>query len=170
MRALSALFALSLLAGCSNVYLSDDIDLEFDFAPVFVEKADELHLPYVLGAEVTIGAYLHGDDSHEEDDIRKLEHIGTHPVHTNQAISNAIQFHNAIGSKRKEDRLIELRNYWTDEVKDLPKVTLNMPLERSRASAIGNIAIEGYSPGELSDYFLREHNIWTGINSIARHH
>lgn len=104
---------------------------------------------------------LFGDDTYGEDDIRKFEHIGTHPVHTNLAISNALRFHNTIGSKRKQDRLRQLRKYWTDQVKDLPKVTLNMPLDVDRSSALGNISIEGYSPNELSEYFHEKHNIFT---------
>ena len=104
---------------------------------------------------------LFGDVTFEDNDIRKFEHIGTHPVHTHQAITNAIRFHTTIGVKRKEERLKQLRKYWTDKVKDMSKVTLNMPLEPSRSSAIGNIAIEGYTPSELADYFYKQHGIFT---------
>ncbi|MDH5380335.1 MAG: aminotransferase class V-fold PLP-dependent enzyme, partial [Cyclobacteriaceae bacterium] len=104
---------------------------------------------------------LFGDDTYADDDIRKFEHLGTQPVHTHLALSNAIDFHLAIGATKKEERLKLLRKYWTDKVKDNPKVTLNMPLEDSRASALGNIAIDGYSPSELAIYFMEKHKIFT---------
>ncbi len=104
---------------------------------------------------------LFGDDSFAEDDIQKFEHIGTHPPYTNLAISNAIDFHLTIGAQRKEKRLKELRNYWIDGVKDIKGVTFNMPLEDSRASAIGNISKEGYEPKDLATYFYEKHRIFT---------
>ena len=38
-------------------------------------------------------------------DIRRLNHVGTHPVHTDLAISNSIDYLNWIGIKRKEKRM-----------------------------------------------------------------
>ena len=113
---------------------------------------------------------LFGDNSYAEDDIRKFEHIGTQPVHTHQAISNAIRFHQTIGAERKEKRLKTLRKYWTDEVAKLSKVKLNMPLEDNRSSALGNLSIEGYSPDQLSQYFYEKHGIFTvAINRKTVH-
>ena len=93
---------------------------------------------------------LFGDTYYPEDDIRKLEHIGTYPCASTLTIASAIRFHNAIGSKRKEERLRYLKNYWAERVKDLPKVTLNMPLTDEQSCGLGNVAIEGMPPSELS--------------------
>lgn len=111
---------------------------------------------------------LFGDATYPADDIRKFEHIGTHPVSTNLTIANAIRFHELIGPARKEARLRYLKEYWTTRVKDLPGVSLNTPWERERSSAIANLAVDGISPNELADYFYDEHRIFTvAINRRA---
>lgn len=111
---------------------------------------------------------LFGDASYEVDDIRKFEHIGTHPVSTNLTIASALRFHQLIGSKRKEERLRYLKDYWTQKVKDLPRVQLNTPWEKERSSAIANLAVEGVTPSELADYLYEEHRIFTvAINREA---
>lgn len=111
---------------------------------------------------------LFGDASYPAEDIRKFEHIGTHPVSTNLTIANALRFHELIGPARKEARLRYLKEYWTMQVKDLPGVTLNTPWERERSSAIANLAVEGMTPGALADYLYEEHRIFTvAINRRA---
>ena len=108
---------------------------------------------------------LFGDTSQPVDSIAKFEHIGTHPVSTNLTIASAIKFHNSIGSKRKEERLRYLKNYWVTQVKDLPKVILNTPLEAERSCALANFAIEGMQPNDVADYLFDKHKIFTvGIN------
>ncbi len=103
----------------------------------------------------------------DPDDITRLNHTGTHPVHTDLAIINAIDFHNKIGTKRKEARLKYLQNYWTSRVRDLPRVIVNTPKEMERHGAIGNVGIEGIEPGDLAKRLLDEHKIWTvSINRI----
>ena len=56
---------------------------------------------------------IFADESMAGTDIRKLNHTGTHPVHTDLTIEDAIAFHEAIGSARKEARLRYLQRYWT---------------------------------------------------------
>ena len=60
---------------------------------------------------------IYGDSGFADDDIRKLNHTGTHPVHTDLAINDAIEFHESIGVARKEARLRHLQRYWTDQVR-----------------------------------------------------
>ena len=104
---------------------------------------------------------LYGDVAAPKDSIRKFEHIGTRPVTTPLTISSAIKFHEMIGSKRKQERLRYLQRYWTDKVRDLPKVNINTPVDKERSCAIANIAVEGMKPHELSKYFFEEHRIFT---------
>ncbi len=108
---------------------------------------------------------LFGDIGQPVDSITKFEHIGTHPVSTNLTIAAAIKFHNSIGSKRKEERLRYLKNYWITQVKDLPKVIINTPLEDNRSCALANFAIEGMQPNDVANYLYDKHKIFTvGIN------
>jgi len=54
------------------------------------------------------------------DDIRKFESLGTRSTASEMAIGTAIDFHTAIGGKRKEARLRFLKDYWTEKVYKLP--------------------------------------------------
>lgn len=63
-------------------------------------------------------------------DIRKFETIGTRSFPIEQGIGEAINFHEAIGSKRKEERIRYLKNYWASKVKEIPKVKLHTSLKR----------------------------------------
>jgi selenocysteine lyase/cysteine desulfurase len=103
---------------------------------------------------------LLGDTSRPDDDIRKLERIGTHPSWTVLAISDAIRFHKLIGPERKEARLRYLQQYWTDRVRDIPKVYLNTPTG-NRACGIANVGIEGRKPGVIADALLEKYRIFT---------
>ncbi|MDN3203433.1 aminotransferase class V-fold PLP-dependent enzyme [Algoriphagus sediminis] len=97
----------------------------------------------------------------EPGDIRRLNHIGTHPVHNDLAIGDAIDFHNAIGGKRKEDRLRYLQNYWIDKARELDHVVINTPEDKARSCGIGNVGIKGMKPAEMAKTLLDEHQIWT---------
>lgn len=101
-------------------------------------------------------------ESHREtNDISRLNHTGTHPVHTDLAIMDAIAYHEVIGTKRKEERLRYLQNYWTDQVRDLPHILLNTPSDKSRSCAIANVGIKGMKPSEMAKKLLKDHNVWT---------
>jgi selenocysteine lyase/cysteine desulfurase len=50
-------------------------------------------------------------------DIRKFETLGTRSFPIEQGIGEAVNFQNAIGSKRKEERIRYLKNYWAGKVK-----------------------------------------------------
>jgi selenocysteine lyase/cysteine desulfurase len=105
---------------------------------------------------------IYGDHRMNDDrDIMKLNHTGTHPVHTDLAIADAIAFHNAIGTRRKEARLRYLQTYWTRKVRGVPKVFLNTPTDPARTCAIANVGIQGITPADLSKVLLDRYRIWT---------
>lgn len=104
---------------------------------------------------------LFGDSSFKDDDIRKLNHTGTHPVHTDLAIGDAIDFHEAIGTPRKEARLRYLQNYWVSKVRRMPNVILNTPSDPLRSCAIANVGVDGMKPGDLARTLMERHRIWT---------
>jgi selenocysteine lyase/cysteine desulfurase len=95
------------------------------------------------------------------DDISRLNHIGTHPVHTDLTISDSIDFYNTIGAERKEARLRFLQNYWSSRVRDLPGVILNTPADPARSCAIANVGIKGMKPSELGDLLFKKYKIYT---------
>lgn len=95
------------------------------------------------------------------DDIGRLNQTGTHPVHTDLAISNAIDYYYKIGPARKEDRLRYLQTYWTSKVRDLPGVNVNTPKDSTRHCAIANVGVTGIKPGDLADILLKRYKIYT---------
>ena len=101
----------------------------------------------------------------EADDIRRLNHIGTDPVHVDLGILDAIEYQNAIGLKRKEARLKFLQHYWTSQLRGLPRIVINTPADMNRHGGIGNVGIEGIDPVELADTLMKDYRIFTvGIN------
>lgn len=103
---------------------------------------------------------LLGDTSVPDDDIRKLERLGTQPSWTMLAIVDAIRFHTMVGAARKQARLRYLQQYWTDRVRDIPKVYLNTP-RGDRACAIANVGITGMAPGDLATALFDRHKVYT---------
>lgn len=104
---------------------------------------------------------IYGDSGPADDDIRKLNHTGTHPVHTDLAINAAIDFHHAIGAARKEARLRFLQNYWVSKVRGTHNIVLNTPSDPSRSCAIANVGVAGIKPGDLMDVLMKKYRIWT---------
>lgn len=113
---------------------------------------------------------IYGDMGFADTDIRKLNHTGTHPVHTDLAINAAIDFHLAIGVARKEARLRYLQNYWTSRVRGVPRIMLNTPSDPKRSCAIANVGIEGIAPRDLAKTLLEKHRIWTVAIDTANVH
>jgi selenocysteine lyase/cysteine desulfurase len=104
---------------------------------------------------------LFATDKPLKDDIRKFESLGTRPFFIEQAIGKALEFHDMIGSERKEKRLHYLKNYWMDKVKDIPKVKVKTSLDPKWGCAIGLVSIEGKKPAELDSYLYTEYKLHT---------
>lgn len=105
---------------------------------------------------------IYGDYRMTNDaDIMKLNHTGTHPVHTDLAIKDALAFHEMIGIRRKEARLRYLQNYWTGKVRTLPNVIMYTPTDPARSCAIANVGIKGITPADFSKTLLEKYRIWT---------
>jgi len=97
----------------------------------------------------------------EPGDIRSLNHIGTHPVHVDLGILDAIEYQNVIGLARKEARLKYLQHYWTSQLRGKPRVVINTPADMHRHGGIGNVGIEGIEPSDLAQTLLDDYRIFT---------
>ena len=94
-------------------------------------------------------------------DIRKFEEIGTHSAAMRLAIGEAVLFHNAIGGKRKEERLRYLSRYWMNNLKSIPKVGFNTSFDPTQSCAIANFKIDGVDPVQLGSHLMAKHKIFT---------
>ncbi|CAN5455845.1 aminotransferase class V-fold PLP-dependent enzyme [soil metagenome] len=104
---------------------------------------------------------MFGDAGMADDDIRKLNHRGTHPAHTDLTIGQAIAFHETIGAQRKMARLRHLQAYWTGKVRTLPNIRFNTPTDPARTCAIANVGVEGLAPAKLATILMDQYGIYT---------
>jgi selenocysteine lyase/cysteine desulfurase len=101
------------------------------------------------------------DDNPHSGDIRKFENIGTRSFPIEQGIGEAVNFHLAIGSKRKEERIRYLKNYWASRVQQVPKVRLHTSLKPEFSCAICGVTVDGMTPGELDSALFTKYKIHT---------
>ena len=94
-------------------------------------------------------------------DIRKFEALGTRSFPIEQGIGEAINFHEAIGSRRKRERVFYLKNYWATRVKDVPGVKLHTSLDPRFSCAICGVSIEGITPNQLMTTLFDRYKIHT---------
>ena len=104
---------------------------------------------------------IYGDESVPAGDIRKLNHTGTHPVHTDLTIERALAFHEMIGTARKEARLRYLQQYWTGRVRGLNNIVMNTPGDAKRSCAIANVGVRSMTPKDLAQVLLEKYRIFT---------
>jgi selenocysteine lyase/cysteine desulfurase len=104
---------------------------------------------------------LMASEDKSKNDIRKFEEIGTHSAAMRLAIGEAILFHNAIGGKRKEERLRYLSRYWMNRLKGVPKIGFNTSFDPRQSCAIGNFKISGIAADEIVTHLMAKHKIFT---------
>ncbi|MFC5623528.1 aminotransferase class V-fold PLP-dependent enzyme [Algoriphagus winogradskyi] len=93
--------------------------------------------------------------------LLNLNHTGTHPVSTDLSVIDALNFHNKMGSKRKEDRLRYIQRYWSDQVRDLPGINVNTPKDPHRSCAIANVGLDAMTPAEMAKTLMDKYKIFT---------
>ncbi len=113
---------------------------------------------------------LIADSENDPNKIKRLNHTGTHPVHTDLTIPDSISYYQMIGPAKKEARLRYLQQYWTSQVKDNSNIILNTPTENERACAISNVGIKGIKPAVLAERLMKEFKIFTVAIDYANVH
>lgn len=101
------------------------------------------------------------NDKPRSEDIRKFETLGTRSFPIEQGIGEAVNFQHAIGSKRKEERIRYLKNYWATRVKDIPKVKIHTSFKPEYSCAICGVSVDGMTPGELDSALFSSYKIHT---------
>ena len=94
-------------------------------------------------------------------DIRKFETLGTRSFPIEQGIGEAVNFQNGIGSKKKEERIRYLKNYWATRVQNIPKVKIHTSFKDEYACAICGVSVDGMTPGELDSALFSNYKIHT---------
>jgi len=91
--------------------------------------------------------------------IRKFETLGTRSFPLEQGIGEAINFHEAIGSKRKQERIGYLKNYWAERAAKIPRVKLSTSLDLRYSCAICGVSVEGMTPHALATALFDRYRI-----------
>lgn len=100
--------------------------------------------------------------------MRKYESVGTVSHAPFLAIGEALAFHNAIGPKRKEERLRYLKNHWAERLQSHPKIRVYTPTAPEMSCCIAGVGIEGVDPTGMRDYLWDEHQIQTSRGRYDR--
>jgi selenocysteine lyase/cysteine desulfurase len=101
------------------------------------------------------------NDKPLSNDIRKFETLGTRSFPIEQGIGEAVNFHIAIGSKRKEERVRYLKNYWATKALQIPGVKIHTSLKDKYACGICGVTIDGMTPAALDGALYTNYKIHT---------
>jgi selenocysteine lyase/cysteine desulfurase len=93
--------------------------------------------------------------------IRKFETLGTRSFPIEQGIGEAINFHEGIGSRRKQERIHYLKNYWASRVQSTPRVKLHTSLNPNYSCAICGVSIDGMTPAQFEAALFDRYKIHT---------
>jgi len=108
---------------------------------------------------------LFGAEPASKNDIRKYEALGTRPFFIEQATQKAIDFFEMIGAERKEKRLFYLKEYWTQQVRDIPGIKFLSPTNPAHSCAICTISFTDKKTEELESFLMEQSRIHAvGIN------
>ena len=116
---------------------------------------------YVKSAHISKIWPLLAEHKRDPQDISRLNHTGTHPVHTDLAIGKAMDYLEMIGLERKTNRLRYLQRYWSDPLREVPNVIVNTPVEPGRSCGIANVGVTSMTPKRMAEALLEEFGIFT---------
>jgi selenocysteine lyase/cysteine desulfurase len=103
-------------------------------------------------------------------DIRKFETLGTRSFCIEQAIGEAINFQEGIGTKRKQERIHYLKKYWAEKAMAIPGVKIHTSLKPEYSCAIAGVSVDGLKPTELDSKLFNDFKIHTvGISYESVH-
>ncbi len=108
----------------------------------------------------------------QSEDIRKFESLGTRSFPIEHAVSQAIDFHLAIGIRRKAERLRYLKRYWSEKVRDVPGIRFYTSLRPERSCALCNFGLDGIKTADLEARLLNKYRIhcspivWENVDGV----
>jgi selenocysteine lyase/cysteine desulfurase len=95
----------------------------------------------------------------QDDDIRKFEEIGTHPAANHNAINEALDFHEGIGSERKTARLRYLFQRWAKRLENQKGVKILTPFDPRQSGGLATFSIDGLDPNQLGSHLYEKYRI-----------
>jgi selenocysteine lyase/cysteine desulfurase len=109
---------------------------------------------------------LFAADEELDDDIRRFEQIGTHPVALVLSIAEAVRFHRSIGGARKIARLRFLRDVWTRRLAEQPNIRFHTNLD-DRSGSLVTVEIDGVDSLKLYGHLRRQQIMTSPVDTPA---
>ena len=103
---------------------------------------------------------LYGYPEGEHEAITKFEHLGTRSLPLEVAVSDALDFHQQIGTARKGARLQYLKRYWVAQVQDVPGFRLLSSLDPAYGAGLTTFALDGWTPAALSSALTNRFHLY----------
>jgi selenocysteine lyase/cysteine desulfurase len=138
-------------------------DLECDYYGVSLHKW--LLAPvgtgflYVRRENIATTWPLQAAPATKDTDIRKFEEIGTHPAANHNAIAEALQFHQAMGTERRAARMRYLRARWESRVEKLPGVRILTSKDPEQSCGLVNVALDNFDVRKVVTHLWSKHRI-----------
>jgi selenocysteine lyase/cysteine desulfurase len=95
----------------------------------------------------------------KDNDIRKFEEVGTHPAANHNAIAEALQFHQAIGTERRAARMRYLRARWEERVEKLPGAKILTSKDPEQACGLVNLSLAAIPAARVARHLWDKHRI-----------
>lgn len=101
----------------------------------------------------------------QSDDIRKFESLGTRMLPAELSIARAIEFHETIGAKRKQNRLFFLKNYWMEKLEKVPNVIIHTSFNQEFSGALGAFSLKNMKLSDVGKRLMKDYHIHTAAKS-----
>lgn len=102
-----------------------------------------------------------------ENDIRKFETIGNHPIYTFLALNSSITCHDAIKLENKRARFIYLANLLIDDLTKMKEVKLLSPKHPENGNGMISFELKNIEGFDLSERLLKEFKIQTTFVKVG---
>ena len=100
-------------------------------------------------------------------DARKYEHVSRRPWPVVAALEDAIDFQNAIGRPRIEQRIRALSSYFRSQAAEIPHVKLYTSNDPQLSGAMTSLGMDNAKPTKLREYLRQRFDIYTAERSAG---
>jgi selenocysteine lyase/cysteine desulfurase len=100
-------------------------------------------------------------------DARKYEHVSRRPWPVVAALEDAIDFQNAIGRARIEQRVRGLSAYFRSQAAEIPHVRLYTSNDPRLSGAMTSLGMDNVSPLKLREYLRQRFDIYTAERAVG---
>ena len=90
-----------------------------------------------------------------------LSNLGTFDAHSHFAIGQAVDFHNSIGTVRKQKRLQTLTRYWVSQAADIPGFRMHTLMDHPNLAGLSSFSIDNIPVAVIEHRLRQEFKIQT---------